>query len=58
MWQTSHIAFHVQTVYMDEMQRFQVGEDSPVFSNMFKYCQVGTAKRLKDSVCINGGVIG
>ena len=30
----------VQTVYLDEMARFQVGEDSPVFSNMFKYCQV------------------
>jgi len=27
-------------MYMEEMTRFQVGEDSPVFSNMFKYCQV------------------
>lgn len=29
-----------QSIYLDQMRRFQVGEDSPVFPGLFSYCQV------------------
>lgn len=36
--QTRHMC--LQVLYTDEMRRFQVGEDSPVFPGLFSYCQV------------------
>ena len=30
----------LQSVYRDQLKRFQVGEDSPVFPGLFSYCQV------------------
>jgi len=44
-----------QSMYMEEMTRFQVGEDSPVFSNMFKYCQRYCGGSIGGAVKLNYG---
>lgn len=35
----------MQSVYLNQMKEFQVGEDSPVFPGLFPYCQVGSLQR-------------
>jgi len=45
-------------MYMEEMTRFQVGEDSPVFSNMFKYCQVTPPPQLQHHLLQVEGLAG
>ena len=39
-WVAIGVYLVMQSVYRDQLKRFQVGEDSPVFPGLFSYCQV------------------
>lgn len=40
----------LQSVYLNQMKQFQVGEDSPVFPNLFVYCQASLTSILPYSI--------
>ncbi len=41
--------------YLRQLQRFNVGEDCPVFDGLFEFCQLYTSGSIGGAVCLNQG---
>jgi hypothetical protein len=41
--------------YIRQLQRFNVGEDCPVFDGLFEFCQIYTSGSIGKLLCIRTG---